>query len=324
MHYYATLVIALAAGMPYDEAIIVANANQYVDDGVDTEPIIRNDDGSMNIILTGLLRQQVLRDWHFVLDPEDQDNTTVGNPTSRRLTVLRNWVDNAPDRNTQLFNLGVFSHPFLDTAAHRDENNRPYPATRAGFAFGHAHDTHHPDYTYNHCQEFPVVVVDGNNPESPPVHNVSWNNNESRTLIIQGNLYDIYRQYAGGDAAVSWDDLQVMLREFNAIHESQDPHRPYETESIDQKLRVLERFLRQHGIRTNGARQERISFVSGFGDQNAAISMRVEQRLFGSSIFRNLTNRSESSTINQRYCGVSVDSFALAKSCLAEHSLYSN
>jgi len=270
MHYYATLVIALSAGMNYQEAMLIANANQYVDNGIDTEPIITDENGNMDVIRTALLRQQVLRDWHFVLDADNPDNMRISNPISHRLTELENWVNNASDRNTQLFNLGVYSHPYMDTAAHRDENNVPYPATRFGFAFGHAHDIHHPDYTFNHCQEFPVVVVDGNNPDQPPVHNVSWNNNESRTITIQSDLYQIYRRYAVGETAVSWEQLQVMLREFNAIHESQNPDDPSDNESIGRKLRLLERFMRQHGIQTGGANSQRISFVSGVGNQNGA------------------------------------------------------
>lgn len=270
MHYYATLVIALSAGMNYEEAILIANANQYVDNGIDTEPIITDENGNMNVIRTALLRQQVLRDWHFVLDADNPDNARVSNPSSRRLTVLEDWVNNAPDRNTQLFNLGVYTHPYLDTAAHRDENNVPYPPTRFGFAFGHVHDIHHPDYTFNHCQEFPIVVVDGNNPEQPPVNNVSWNNNESRTITIQTDLYQLYRRYAGREATVSWEELQVMLREFNAIHESQDPESPDDREAIGQKLRLLESFLRRHSISTGDETSQRIAFVSGIGRQTGA------------------------------------------------------
>ncbi|MFK7965977.1 MAG: DUF6765 family protein [Burkholderiaceae bacterium] len=289
MHYYATLVIALAAGMTYEEARIVAHANQYVDNGVATQPIRTGPDGRSglgDLVDTGLTRQQVLRDWHFVLDEENPNNANIGNPSSHRLTVLENWVDSAPDRMTQMFNLGVYSHPYLDTAAHRDENNVPYPPTRWGFAVGHAHDVHHPDYTYNHCQEFPVVVVDGNNPEQPPVHNVSWNHNESRTLAIQEGLYQVYRRYAGREATVSWEDLQVMLREFNAIHESQDPDSPRSTQSIDQKLRTLESFLRQQGIRTGGDTPRRIDFVSGVINQNSVYDRR-RAALYWSQYFSN-------------------------------------
>ncbi len=229
VHYYATLVIAVAAGMSVDDAVVIANASQFVDDSQETEPIITNADGSLNLTETFLSRRRVLEQHHFVLDanPSDgRDVTQVSNPSSYRLTQMRAAVDSSGAREQQMFNLGVFAHAFTDTAAHRDQNNLPFRVPLfpgpggIDTAIGHGIEGHYPDLTFNTCAE---PGPDGElGPTDPDLIGARrhWPNNEARTLTIQRDLYEVFRQYSTEQAAISWEELAPMLARFNAIEES--------------------------------------------------------------------------------------------------------
>lgn len=280
MHYYATFVLAVAAGMSTDDARLIANANQHVDDNHETQPITHHR-GYNDYIDSFFNRVQVLRDWHFVLETrvENEDgsfsiirneSTEISNPTSPRLTTLRNWVDEAADqsRELQMFRLGVYSHAYMDTASHRNRVNEPTPVSpellgiSLNGAVGHAHHAHYPDYTFNICFE-PAGggELPRNDPDMSRSH-YDWPNNESRTLTIQQDMYEIFREYAdGAEARISWDELAEVMQQFNAIQEHAQAGVD-DVDSFEEKLLLLNQLL-QDMYRGMDDRAPRVLFRAG-------------------------------------------------------------
>lgn len=267
MHYYATFVIAMAAGMTYEEARVVANANQHVDDHSSTEPMINGGQTIGDLVNSARTNIESLAAFHFAMDTRvlNPDGTisyrtsrdpTISNPVSPRLEVIRQWVNNAPNRRASLFRLGVYSHTYMDTAAHRDANNMPIPAgivvpgIDQELAIGHGPHLHTPDYTYNTCED---VFGDGEVPVEDPDHssNISnWPNNESRTLTIQEDVFRIYQRQSNRSPRVSWERLSEVLARFNATRENEQGGST-DGERYPTKLEILEEFLASIGARVN-------------------------------------------------------------------------
>ncbi len=222
IHYYMTFFLAVATGVPADDARIIALAAQYVDDNPDTEPL------NISSGITDEHRARLLT-YHFTAiedinidpntgkvsgkvndygDPFTDTNTGV-RPSNTQLQRLLNASETAEkcvSKNAGLQLFGEYMHAFQDTFAHRDQNNNPFPLS---VGFGHGGYGSHPDYTYNHWSLLPIA---------------NWDNNESRTHSMELLVFMEMKKYATGDdvitqGKISEQDFYQFLKEFNAIEE---------------------------------------------------------------------------------------------------------
>jgi hypothetical protein len=224
IHYYMTFFLAVAAGVPAEDARIIALAAQYVDDNPDTEPL------NISSGITDEHRARLLT-YHFTaidniqIDPNTGkvsgkvgeygnplvDTNTGVRPTNDQLTLLLKASETAEkcvSKNAGLQLFGEYMHAFQDTFAHRDQNNNPFPLS---VGFGHGGYGSHPDYTYNHWSLLPIA---------------NWDNNESRTYSMELLVFMEMKKYATGDdvitqGKISEQDFYQLLKEFNDIEESE-------------------------------------------------------------------------------------------------------
>ncbi|MDP3608524.1 MAG: RHS repeat-associated core domain-containing protein [Methylophilus sp.] len=225
IHYYMTFFLAVAAGVPADDARTIALATQYIDDNPDTEPL------NISSGITDEHRARLLT-YHFTaiedikIDPDtgkvsgrvgeygnpSVDTNTGVRPTNDQLTRLLKASETAEkcvSKNAGLQLFGEYMHAFQDTFAHRDQNNNPF-ALNVGF--GHGGYDSHPDYTYNHWSLLPIA---------------NWDNNESRTYSMELLVFLEMKKYATGDDVITQGKISEqafyqLLKEFNAIEEHED------------------------------------------------------------------------------------------------------
>ncbi|RYD96529.1 MAG: RHS repeat-associated core domain-containing protein, partial [Sphingobacteriales bacterium] len=261
IHYYMTFFLGLAAGVVYEEARIIALAAQYVDDNPATRPLDETHIGTTVGSITK--NQQALLTYHFVLSdragiasgygttPAFYDNDDLLLPAtapSFQMRQLINSYERAPTRCAKLQFFGEFLHAFEDTFGHRDSNNKPTDALILGKGTGHGLHGASPDYTYDHVQLAPVFA-----PLSPPllpisVEAVQWNN-EARTLTMEKAVYDWIKDKSGlasGSGGASWDQIEGVLRRFNATRENHDT-------KFSDKLKILTNALATFAKRPDGS-----------------------------------------------------------------------
>ncbi|MFH1059984.1 MAG: DUF6765 family protein [Pseudomonadota bacterium] len=142
-HYYATAVLALAAGFGEEDALTIAYAAQYVDDATDGRTIIvngqpfepkftANNIGRYVRSYDPEVWQKVYIPFHFLPpQPLAQSSgsfiTTPGSPLARQV------LDAASVDCTSLqgrIRLGVALHTFADTWAHQGFSGRMHPENR--------------------------------------------------------------------------------------------------------------------------------------------------------------------------------------------------
>jgi RHS repeat-associated protein len=186
VHYYLTYFLALVAGVPPDLAIVLASADQYIDDNPKTSPFLGG--------------PRALGSYHFIMadekianDPEkrplDPFSDQLGDLYESAMLPTRACINNGSDPvmvKAQLY--GEYLHALEDTFGHRDEMNIPYSVFSWKTGIGHALHGGYPDYTYN----FRLVNSDqyGNSQV------MEWNYNELRTLQMEKEvLYSIRRDY---------------------------------------------------------------------------------------------------------------------------------
>ena len=250
IHYYMTFFLALAAGVDYNEARVIALATQYIDDNPDTRPLDETDLGTKAGSITK--NQQALLTYHFVLSdrigfgegygvtPSFYDNNNLLLPVkspSFQMQQLIGAYEGAPTRCAKLQFFGEFLHAFEDTFGHRNSINEPIDALILGKGTGHGLYGSHPDYTYNHDQLTPL-------PTGSAVH---WNN-EARTLTMEQAVYDWIKGKSGlatGSGGASWAQIEGVLRQFNATRENHDTQ-------FKDKLKILDDALAAFVKRPNG------------------------------------------------------------------------
>jgi len=165
-HYYMTYLIAAKAGFCADDAFIIANACQYVDDN---DLILEVDKGrpsayrnyisqTMNILKPKAKLFRIYPLFHFI--PGDPQN-----PTAWRKDGKMHWLNTTPDSvnanqifdaalaSADLYRIGVACHSFADTWAHQnfigffdDFNAMAGPLNQAVPNIGHADAGHNPDW----------------------------------------------------------------------------------------------------------------------------------------------------------------------------------
>jgi RHS repeat-associated protein len=245
IHYYMTFFLAVAAGVPAEDARIIALATQYIDDNSLTQPLPHSiPQAGINILLQNDAVMNRLLSYHFTATPSDinaqglaiphlvyvQDGTGghyvrdkastnsayVGIPENPQLIRLYDAVSlakcNALGRNTELQFFGEYLHAFEDTFGHRDSNNVPIDANDG---YGHFTYGHNPDFTYDHLAANPFSG------------HFNWNNNEARTLQMEQEVFAKMFQFATGKDVISAGkvtatEFQQLLMEFNATEENEE------------------------------------------------------------------------------------------------------
>lgn len=240
-----TFFLAVAAGVPAEDARIIALAAQYIDDNSLTQPLPHSiPQAGINILLQNDAVMNRLLSYHFTATPSDinaqglaaphlayvqdgigghyeRDKASTNpayasiseNPQLIRLYGAVSLAKcNALGRNTELQFFGEYLHAFEDTFGHRDSNNVPIDANDG---FGHFTYGHNPDFTYDHLAANPILG------------HFNWNNNEARTLQMEQEVFAKMFQFATGKDVISAGKLtaaefQQLLKDFNAIEENEE------------------------------------------------------------------------------------------------------
>jgi RHS repeat-associated protein len=266
IHYYMTFFLALVAGVSYDDAKIIALADQYIDNNPDTWPLdetgglIKTAESYVGDISGAVKRLQTYHFTQYGFDPSpmvyhptpeeraaaiaagypDPGPTTyedptlyaerrIKNPSNPQLTQLLSASNKAPTTCAQLQFFGEYLHAFEDTFGHRDQNNAPI---EVNMGLGHALYGSQPDYTYN------AWVLIG-----LPGEIGDWDTRESRTLEMEHELFDKLSssKFATLPAKASFASLTDFLKEFNQTPENHDT-------GFDKKLALLDGELKALGV----------------------------------------------------------------------------
>ena len=280
IHYYMTYFLALVAGVPEDQAELIALATQFVDDNFTTSPFTGIPWGS-------------LQTYHFTLDYNngfDGDNGTTNlltrfkNPASNQLSNLFNRSidpNNSICQTTVRF--GMFLHSFEDTFSDRDKNNKPFSLINidqnnpSGW-LGHLFAGHSPDHTYNQSTQkwttrFDKPLPGGGFAQELTVSD-KWSYNELRTLQMEKETYEKMKDFATrmglSDTTdfFDWQDLSGdgsakigrpldpnytlasgttgILQEFNSYNETTHPQGVEEGKKA--KVKILNDWLENNGF----------------------------------------------------------------------------
>lgn len=241
IHYYMTFFLAVAAGVPAEEARIIALAAQYVDENPATRPVEFIPGTNTVNPLVALHNQPQLLSYHFVLSDgsSGKTNSIYTNPfldivtttPSTQLQLLAQASANAPNpcAKAQLF--GEYLHAFEDTYSHRNKNNLPYDAL-GWFGVGVGHglaDGSEPDYTFNN---------DTN----------GWGVRYQRTLAMELAVFNKFTtsSFATGKA-IDINILKATLNQFNAFQESEG--KPNNPADFTSKLTLLNQVLADWGVK---------------------------------------------------------------------------
>jgi hypothetical protein len=141
VHYYLTYFLALTAGLPQQQAMVIATATEYIDHNPLTKPLkIGNSEARRRYHFTQTSSDDLTQvtNTRFVLS-----NAPGGwNQQLRLLHIAAISDQNTPCAKAQLY--GEFLHAFEDTFSHRNENNVPFSPEP-----GHLFEGTDPDQTYN-------------------------------------------------------------------------------------------------------------------------------------------------------------------------------
>ena len=232
VHFYMTFFLAICAGMSSDDARMMAEATQFVDDDPTTKPV--DETNTWTEIVSAFHNAPQLKDYHFTLSGPDGKTldlyatNTITTTDSPQLAALHSYALPGPntcgipnDRSLQF--MGEYLHAYEDTFAHRDSDNKPYDATihlplgMGELGLGHATGGHNPDETFNHTD----------------ILGRTWNN-EARTATMESAVYSRivdymttmnYKRFDSHRGTVTdWNDpiLQKALADFNAYHASNE------------------------------------------------------------------------------------------------------
>lgn len=249
VHYYLTYFLALVAGLTEQQALVIALANRYIDDNPFTEPFGRlggnvwarrlyhfTEDGTDPAPLPG---DVTVIPGYWIIGPLGPEwvsarnvysasyiDRRMRNPAYQQLGRLRGYAVNArtPCAKAQFY--GEYLHAYMDTFAHRDEQNVPY-----GYGQGHLPGGHSPDKTYNHS---------------------TWQVNEARTLAMEQNVFaglqrDFGRQAVDtGGFPIQWSDIQITMVAFNRDTSQPDGSDTFSVASS--KIRILNERLGALGL----------------------------------------------------------------------------
>lgn len=282
IHYYMTFFLALAAGVDYGEARIIALAAQYIDDNPETKPF-------PSFPLAESSQKERLAKYHFTQDGNDPDkivyhpsaeeraaaikagfpdpgDTTyeddllyaqrrILNPSNIQLDNLMAASNKAPTRCGQLQFFGEYLHAFEDTFGHRSKDNAPISVNQG---LGHLVYGHEPDKTYNdtvYVSKFPGAIG-------------SWDLREMRTLEAEKEVYLKMAAFSKGGAKLTWDQLEGQLKAYNSIHE--------EGNDAAKKFALLDKVLKGVITRPDG---KDIKFSDGGAEHyNESSSEQVNNR----------------------------------------------
>lgn len=242
IHYYMTFFLAVAAGVPAEDARVIALATQYVDENNDTKPVDPTNVGT--IIWSATYNQQMLIKYHFTLSDAKTGktinaydnsllNTVVNNP-SDQLNNLLAASAKAECKNAKLQFYGEYLHAFEDTYSHRDKTNKPYDAL-GWFGLGVGHglaDGSEPDYTFD----------DSTN---------GWDVRAQRTLAMELEVFNKFNlsPFKTGKE-IDINILKATLVQFNSIKESEETEKnKTEADKFEQKFTLLNQVMAEWGIK---------------------------------------------------------------------------
>lgn len=217
-HYFATGIIAHAAGFSREDARTIAHACQYTDDNDMTitvkdrseqrEPFVSTISQTMDITRPRLERLHIYPAFHFI--PGDYD----GPSTDRRdgkLHLLNTTPDSVLAREqlqaalkvqdeTRLYRIGIALHAYADTFAHQnfaglnDTFNGQMMDMKPNI--GHADSEHHPDWPGHRWSDDRLV-----HPEI---------DNNMRFLAAAGRMHEILSTHTNAPRT-DWDRLNQEL-----------------------------------------------------------------------------------------------------------------
>ena len=239
IHYYMTFFLAVAAGVPADDARIIALAAQYVDENPATRPV--NPTNTATTIWSATWNQQMLIKYHFTLSDPKTGNTVKAYDNSLLYTVIDNPSDqlnnllaasvNAECKNAQLQFFGEYLHAFEDTYSHRDKTNKPYDALGwFNLGVGHGLDESEPDYTFDNETN-------------------GWDVRAQRTLAMELEVFNKFNlsSFKTGKE-IDINILKATLEIFNGYKESEEQNQAGKGRFED-KLNLLNQTLSEWGIK---------------------------------------------------------------------------
>jgi len=135
MHYYATLAIALSAGINKDDAEIIAYSSQYVDDSTEANSEQHEDGGLLYGIATAhhsisciahrfIEKEEQRRVWvpfHFVPGGEGsnfEEKLICKKDSKIAQEMFNNHINVAVDKEFGLELIGIAAHAFMDSFSH--------------------------------------------------------------------------------------------------------------------------------------------------------------------------------------------------------------
>ncbi|MFZ6688625.1 DUF6765 family protein [Undibacterium sp. SXout11W] len=261
MHYYMVFFLALASGMDYTTAKITALASQYVDNNPITRPV--DDETMAKLLESPLKNQQQLKWYHFTLSDDNGhtikkfDNSDVGIVNSNLSPQLKNLsnavsIGNPSQPCAKYQFLGEFLHSYADTFSHRDGMNRPIDALTMGLGVGHGLSGEQPDYTYNGDPNYtgtdPIVIAK------------VWNVREERSFAAERAILGKLKDFSTS-SAVSPDEIDVILKTFNAIREHGEDS-PYKKKLLQETLNNWIGEKKLNLTNADGTRVEKIELVA--------------------------------------------------------------
>ena len=273
-HYYVTGIIARAAGFSEEEAALIANACEFVDEN-DTQVFVKDQNGgepyesyisqTMNILKPKQRLMRIYPVFHFV--PGEPDAATACRRDGK-MHLLNTTPDNeianelldeafkAPGES-RLYRIGIASHSFADTWAHQNFVGWYDYFNNVGLDpkpdIGHADGEHLPDWVahrWEDCRLKDDAVC-----------------NNSRFLEAAEKLYRKYSRYQKDilkrDPVLPWDQLSAKL--INLMGISFSGHRNYNGKERLKAYRVYAPWLGDFD-ETEWFRQAIETEVHGFKD----------------------------------------------------------
>jgi hypothetical protein len=227
-HYYITCIIALRAGFPVEDALIISHASQYVDDNTD---IFELDQGkaeaysnyisqTSNITKPEKELMRIYPIFHFMPGTKAEIECESTMRRDGKFHVLNTVPDNsnafsalkAAFESKNLYRIGIASHMFADTFAHQNFvgyyesfNSMKGLLEKTIPDVGHADAKHEPDWPAHVWTDKRLVS-----------RNTEIDNRE-RFLIAAGRLFEEYRNYLNQapDAKTVKADRESLVAEIN-------------------------------------------------------------------------------------------------------------
>lgn len=256
IHYYMTFFLALAAGVSYDDAKVIALADQYVDDNPDTKPL---DESTLSSEIGSITKNtEALVDYHFALSGSTGKTVAAANtsdyknPGSPQLQNLQSSVNNAPTPCAKRQFFGEYLHAFEDTFGHRNPYDKPIDATwdlptwnsmvgtlvpflAIGDPAKYYYDNHlylgighglygkQPDMTYDESTtdfvKASLLALPGS--EWGLIgSDFKWDTREARTLEMEKEVFAKIGSTFSSTPKIGMSSLEGILKEFNSIQEN--------------------------------------------------------------------------------------------------------